>query len=374
MAWDHSSGVATGPHRSAHSATKVGSRACVVTCSGSSPSAVAWAASSPGGGGPRRRAPVRRLVPAERAPASTTQSPAAVERVAEVAVHAVGARGLLRPPRRLRSATGPEGGTSPNGVAQASRLASTRGPAPSHLDEVPVGQTLSRVRTTRSSRPSPGTAIARSASATTTGGGPQPGVDRAERRDVDAARRAPPTSRSRPVARTRRGSRRARLDGGAARGRAESAVAVEMRRERPEPGAVPVELEVPPLLVVGLVAVEGVAGRQVLGGPDGLAAPRPRDQRGRSESARASITPRAPVEEPCRGLDADPAGAAHRVGDERAVAEPAVAVHRVRRRGRVGPAGVLVGRRCSSTLRAGQRAERRRSVYRGHRWVSSTGR
>ena len=110
--------------------------------------------------------------------------------------------------------------------------------------------------------------------------------------------------------------------------------------ERPHPRAVAVELEVPPLLA-RLGAVEGESGGQVIADRDCLAVPRSLDERVDSIAATGN-DPGAPVEERLGALDGP--SAAHRVGDERTIAQPRVAIHPERRRGRVGPADVLVCR------------------------------
>src|SRR5439155_2241410 len=97
--------------------------------------------------------------------------------------------------------------------------------------------------------------------------------------------------------------------------------------EGPQPGAVAVELEVPPFLGC-LIPLEGVAAMQKCVGRDRLAlSPRLdlRDDRVGAVGEDAS----APVEETLGTFD--PPCSAHRVGDEGAVAEPAVAVDRERR-------------------------------------------
>src|SRR6202008_4850930 len=102
------------------------------------------------------------------------------------------------------------------------------------------------------------------------------------------------------------------------------AVTLHMLIERPEPGAVAVELELPPVFR-RLAAVEGVPARQQLVRRDRLATRLARDERvdlvGPCDDDIG-----APAEE---GVGAPgPARPTHRVGDERAVAEPAVPVDR----------------------------------------------
>ena len=101
-----------------------------------------------------------------------------------------------------------------------------------------------------------------------------------------------------------------------------------MRAERPEPRSVAVELEVRPV-VAGLDAIHGVASVEVLGGFDRLARLMSLDERGDALPP-AHENPGTPFKERFRRFDV--AGTAHRVRDERPVAEPAEAVDREGRR------------------------------------------
>src|SRR5690242_8780506 len=97
-----------------------------------------------------------------------------------------------------------------------------------------------------------------------------------------------------------------------------------MRPQRPEPGAVAVELEVPPF-VSDLCALDRVASMQEFIRADGLAGTTPIDQR--LDFRRARLQDSRTPSEKCFGTGAI-SGPAHRVGDERSVAKPAVAVNR----------------------------------------------
>src|SRR5215218_5793973 len=119
-----------------------------------------------------------------------------------------------------------------------------------------------------------------------------------------------------------------------------AAVPLFMLAERPKVGPVAVELEGGPLRR-RLLPVERVPGVQVLAGSDRVAGAPTCDKRTHVRDALAHDTC-APAEEGLRAVDL--ARRAHRVGDEGAVAEPAVAVRLERRRG-----WVRAGRRLVTT-------------------------
>jgi hypothetical protein len=108
--------------------------------------------------------------------------------------------------------------------------------------------------------------------------------------------------------------------------------------ERPQPHAVAVELELPPVFG-GVPAVDGVAAREELLGGDLLAERTPRDERLDLRRARQDDGV-APGEERF-GARRTP-GPAHGIGDERAVPQPAEAVDREARTGEIGPRRALV--------------------------------
>src|SRR5260370_3384381 len=92
-----------------------------------------------------------------------------------------------------------------------------------------------------------------------------------------------------------------------------------MRRERPEPRAISIELEVPPF-VGDLLAVDRIASVQELFGPDRLAGAMAIDEGVDLRRSRLQ-DPRAPSKEclSTRGI----AGPAHLVGADRPIAKPA---------------------------------------------------
>ncbi len=118
------------------------------------------------------------------------------------------------------------------------------------------------------------------------------------------------------------GTGKERLDG--------AAMPTLVRTEGPQPGPVTVQLEVPPC-IVRLVAIDGVAGVEVVAGGYDLAARGSIDERLDTIRARLKDA-RAPAEVRLRRRDL--ADAAHRIRDERAVTQPREAIDREGRRGR----------------------------------------
>ena len=188
----------------------------------------------------------------ERSTLSRRPLPAAVERVADGAVHTASTARASTQQRRASLAAARCGSTpEPSGAMSAARLASTV-VAAEPLDEVAVARRrrlTSTARIARALRSRAGCASARLRRRAATRG-LQSRRDAAERRDVHAVRRAPPTSRS-----TGRCQRAHEVIDGATSSMASrqrssvSPLAVGVLDDGPEPGAVAVELEVPPVVV-----------------------------------------------------------------------------------------------------------------------------